>query len=239
MKSDVILATALLLTAACSAPERLEDEVRRLRDENARLRVELEALRALVADVDPVEPTERASTADPMPVSPTTERVRIERDVALRTAYDDATKTTTVSTAFVRFEAQSLLAPKLWMRLRYAIAVGAPIDSVEHVTMVFATERSQGRFAGTREVTFRVDGTTIPCAVASYDADRRPVTRGRQRRVDQDETLEVAIPVTLLPALTRASALRCGRETLRLSPEQQALFAAVDARLAAPGSAGE
>jgi hypothetical protein len=245
MRSALLTPALALATLIATAAPAAADDIDDLRRENARLRAEVDELRARLealsrdAAADGAGEAAEAGRSGVAGAASTrgrhTEPFFVPRTrVTLEIDRDASDGTTSIATLWLRTSESGPLPRREWFQVR---AKQAPSGEIAGSWMV--VER-QGGGAGAKVDSgrFTVDGRVVECPAAGYESSQRPQAIGPIQSSTRHERIRFSIPregLDLLAGATRAR-FDAGPIGFELSDEHLAAFAAVAARAA--GDAG-
>jgi hypothetical protein len=238
MKLPLLALASLLWFLSLVPPTFAQDasELDRLRAENAQLRTEIEQLRAELAHLRAANEDLRIEKEQLTELAGVTaEGQQIESAEALiQSQYDAAVNQTVVRTATTPLNMTAGTHADHYMSLLYSFegqTMSAPPASI---TMHLQSLHTGGQYRDQPQITFIIDGQSVPTAVSDYRATRKQINRaGKSRSSRDDETLTITIDAELLRKLARATVVegRLGQATFLLSSNQVATFKAVRKRI--------
>lgn len=217
-----------MLLAGCASTG--SDEVAALQRENARLRAEVEALRAELAG--------RPAPASGAAAAPQLEQVFVPRSrVSVEVTQAGATGKTSVASLWYRTVDAGPLPRMEWLQVRAEqSAAGEPAGAW------LLIERHAGRGSvEAKTARLTIDGRALELPAAGYETSRGGQGPGRVATGKKQERASFALPAGALEQVATAISVRfeAGSVEFDLSDEHLAAFAAVAARVAtAPGAGG-
>ena len=210
----------LLLLPRCATNG--ADEIDALQRENARLRGEVEALRAELAG-------RPAATADGA-TAPQLEQVFVPRSrVSVEVTQAAATGTTSVASLWYRTVDAGPLPRMEWLQVRAEQSASGELTGAW-----LLIERRAGRGSvETKAARLTVDGRVVELPAAGYEASRGGESPGRVATGKKQERASFALPAGALAQVATAISVRfeAGAVEFDLSDEHLAAFAAVAARV--------
>jgi hypothetical protein len=218
---------ALLLLPGCATTG--TDEVDALQRENARLRGEIEALRAELAG-------RPAATAE-SDSAPQLEQVFVPRSrVSVEVTQTPASGKTSVASLWYRTVDAGPLPRMEWLQVRAEQSAAGQLTGAW-----LLIERHAGRGSlETKAARLTIDGRVLELPAASYEASRAGPGPGRVAAGKKQERASFALPGGALAQVATAISVRfeAGAVEFDLSDEHLAAFAAVAARVGTAQGAG-